>query len=432
LKRAFAGNRDFPVTNDTSLAAARKAIDRCESLARFTETPGSIQRTFLSAPVRDCHREIAGWMEALGAKVNIDAAGNLRSVFPSAQAEMPRVLIGSHLDTVPDAGAYDGALGVVLAVALIEELKGKRLPFAIEVVGFSDEEGVRFSTPFIGSRALVGGLDGELLRRTDAHSITVRKAIEDFRLRPDDIAAASLDDNALCYLEFHIEQGPVLEKMGRPLAAVDAIAGQSRLEIVFLGVANHAGTTPMDLRRDSLAAAAEWIVAVEREARAMDGLVATVGAIQAKPGATNVIAGETRLSLDVRHASDDTRLRAVDSLLRIATETTARRGLDFRVGVRMNQSAVPMDSFLVGQIEEAIAEAGCAPHRMASGAGHDAMILAARIPAAMIFLRSPGGISHNRAEAVELADVAKAIETGLRLLDRLASSSDFLRRIRRA
>jgi allantoate deiminase len=431
LKRAFAGARDFPVTNDASLAA-RKAIDRCKSLARFTETPGSIQRTFLSAPMRDCHREIAAWMEALGAQVSIDAAGNLRSIYPAAHADMPRLLIGSHLDTVPEAGAYDGALGVVLAVALIEELKGKMLPFAIEVVGFSDEEGARFGTSFIGSRALVGRLDGELLRRQDSKGITVRKAIEDFGLRPDEIAAASLDDNALGYLEFHIEQGPVLEKMGRALAAVDAITGQSRLEIVFLGVANHAGTTPMDLRRDSLSAAAEWIGAVEREARAIDGLVATVGAIQAKPGATNVIAGETHLSLDVRHASDNVRLRAVDSLLRIATEIAARRGLDFRARVQMNQSAVTMDSFLVGQIEKAIAETGCAPHRMASGAGHDAMILATRIPAAMIFLRSPGGISHNSAETVEPADVAKAIETGLRLLDRLASSSEFLRRIRRA
>jgi len=266
--------------------------------------------------MRNCHRELARWVEPLGAQVQIDAAGNFRGVYPAAQPDAPRLLIGSHLDTVPNAGAYDGTLGVVLAVALLEELRGRRLPFGIEVVGFSEEEGVRFGTPFIGSRALVGRLDQELLNLCDARGISVRKAIEEFGLNPRDIPHAELSSDTLGYLEFHIEQGPVLEELNLPLAAVEAIAGQTRLEFTFLGHANHAGTTPMHLRRDAIAAAAEWISAVERAAQEVPGLVATVGKIEAKPGVTNVIAGEARLTLDVRHPSDEVRIRAVGDLTR--------------------------------------------------------------------------------------------------------------------
>ncbi len=210
-------------------------------------------------------------MKPLGASVRIDAAGNFRGVYPSARPNAPRLLIGSHLDTVPNAGAYDGVLGVVLAVALLEELQGRKLPFGIEVVGFSEEEGVRFGTPFIGSRALVGTLDGELLNVRDAQGISVRKAIENFGLNPDEIPQAKLGSDTLGYLEFHIEQGPVLESLNQPLAAVEAIAGQSRLEFTFCGRANHAGTTPMHLRRDAIAGAAEWIGTVERVAQEVAG-----------------------------------------------------------------------------------------------------------------------------------------------------------------
>ena len=245
--------------------------------------------------MHECHREIAGWMEPLGAGVKIDAAGNLRGFYPGLESTAPRLLLGSHLDTVPNAGAYDGILGVVLAVALLENLDGRKLPFAIEVVGFSEEEGVRFGAPFIGSRALTGRLDAELLDRRDAHGISVRQAIEAFGLNPAEIPHAALTGNILGYVEFHIEQGPVLETLKRPLGVVEAIAGQSRLELTFLGRANHAGTTPMHLRYDTLVGAAEWITAVEREAKAIPGLVATVGRIEAHPGVTNVIAGESRL-----------------------------------------------------------------------------------------------------------------------------------------
>ncbi|MGA9507271.1 MAG: allantoate amidohydrolase [Candidatus Sulfotelmatobacter sp.] len=406
---------------------AQKVIARCLKLASFTEAPGSTRRTFLSPPMRDCHQEISRWIGPLGAQVRIDAVGNLRALYPAAQSDGLRLLIGSHLDTVPNAGAYDGILGVVLAVALLEGLQGRHLPFAIEVIAFSDEEGVRFGTPFLGSKALVGRLDDQLLNIHDAQGITVRKAIENFGLNPQNIPQARLGNDALGYLEFHIEQGPVLESLNLPLAAVEAIAGQSRLEFAFVGRANHAGTTPMHLRRDAIAGAAEWIGTVERTAREITDLVATVGKIEANPGAANVIAAAARLTLDIRHRSDDIRARAVDDLVRQAHEIGARRGLTVQEKVLSSQPAVVMDTFLTAEIERAIVKAGCNPHRMVSGAGHDAMIMAEKVPSAMIFLRTPGGISHHPAESVAVEDVEKAIECGLHLLDQWLPLLNFTR-----
>ena len=372
--------------------------------------------------MRDCHREITAWMAALGAEVRIDAAGNLRAIYSAVDPDAPRLLLGSHLDSVPDAGAYDGVLGVVIAIALLEALDGRRLPFGIEIVAFSEEEGIRFGIPFIGSRALVGKLDEELLKLQDAQGISVRKAIENFGLNPRDISQAILKDDVLGYVEFHIEQGPVLDDLGRSLGVVEAIAGQTRLELTFVGRANHAGTTPMRFRYDAIAAAAEWITAVEQHARDASALVATVGRITAKPGVANVIAGEAWLSLDVRHSSDEVRMVAVEALVRQAETIANRRGLSLKFKTLLSQRAVAMDTFLVGEIERAVRMTGCEPHRMVSGAGHDAMVLAEKIPAAMIFLRTPGGISHDPAESVTPEDVAKAIECGLHLLDQLASS----------
>jgi allantoate deiminase len=432
LKRDFVtGTKNRVQTTEITTRAA-EVIARCKKLASFTENPGGTHRTFLSPPMRDCHQEIAGWLEPLGAEVRVDAAGNFRGVYPAGRQNAPRLLIGSHLDTVPNAGAYDGILGVVLAVALLEELRGRKLPFAIEVVGFSEEEGVRFGTPFIGSRALVGTLDQELLKVQDANGISVQKAIENFGLHPAEIPQAELEGDTLGYIEFHIEQGPVLEELNLPLAAVEAIAGQSRMGFNFCGRANHAGTTPMDLRHDAIAGAAEWIGTVERTAQGVPGLVATVGKIEAKPGAVNVIAAETRLTLDVRHKSDDIRTRAAEDLIRQAEAIAARRGLSVRESTLLSQRAVAMDPFLVAQIEQAIAKAGCKPHRMVSGAGHDAMILADKAPSAMIFLRTPGGISHDPAESVAVEDVEKAIQCGLHLLDQLVSSPEFQKRMNRA
>lgn len=408
---------------------AQEVLNRCRKLASFSEDAGSTRRTFLSPPMRECHREIGRWLEPLGLEARIDAAGNLRGFYAALQRNAPRLLIGSHLDTVPNAGAYDGVLGVVLAIALLEELHGRRLPFAIEVVGFSEEEGVRFGTPFIGSRALVGRLDDELLGVRDTRGISVRQAIVEFGLNPEEITQAQLEKDTLGYLEFHIEQGPVLERLNLPLGVVDAIAGQSRLEFTFVGRANHAGTTPMHLRCDAIAGAAEWIGTVERVAQRIAGLVATVGKIEAKPGASNVIAGEARLTLDVRHSSDEIRTSVLRELIREAQQISARRGLSVRETVVLNQSAVTMDQFLIEETEKAIAQTGCQPHRMVSGAGHDAMILAEKFPSAMIFLRSPGGISHDPAESVAREDIEKAIECGMHLLDQLANSAESLKRI---
>jgi allantoate deiminase len=411
---------------------AQRVVERCQKLATFSEDPNGIRRTFLSPPMRDCHREITEWLTASGAEVSVDAAGNLRGFYRAADPTAPRLMIGSHLDTVPNAGAYDGILGVVMGVALLESLQRQPLPFAIEVVGFSEEEGVRFGVPFIGSRALVGRLDEDLLARRDQSAVSVREAIRAFGLDPTKIPLASLTNDTVAYLEFHIEQGPLLESMALPLAAVDAIVAQIRMEFVFRGHANHAGTTPMNLRHDALARAAEWIAAVESAARNTPDLVATVGQIEAKPGALNVIPGTVRVTLDVRHKSDETCTQAASSLIAAAKEIATRRGLTLQHRELLNQKAVKMDEFLVNQVEEAIRRIGCGLHRMASGAGHDAMILAEKVPAAMIFLRSPGGLSHDPAESVMEEDVAKALECGRQLFDQLAKSPEFLKRTCRA
>jgi allantoate deiminase len=420
-----------PVSGNITIRA-EEVVARCRKLAGFSEDAVGTRRTFLSPPMRACHTEIGAWLNAAGAEVRTDAAGNLRGFYSAANPATPRILLGSHLDTVPNAGAYDGILGVVLAVALLESLEGRRLPFGLEIAGFSEEEGVRFGTPFIGSRALVGRLDEELLSRRDANGVSVREAIQEFGLNPAEIPGAVLSDDILAYLEFHIEQGPVLESLKRPLGVVEAIAGQTRMEFTFTGRANHAGTTPMHLRRDAIAAAAEWILAAERTAKDLPDLVATVGKIEAKPGATNVIAGEAQATLDLRHKSDEVRASATTALIREAEEVAARRGLSVRHSVLLNQKAVRMDPFLRNQIEAAIRKTGCEPHRMTSGAGHDAMILAEKVPAAMIFLRSPGGISHDPAESVIVDDVAKAIECGIQLLGQLPESLEFLKRTCRA
>jgi allantoate deiminase len=319
-----------------------------------------------------------------------------------------------------------------LAISLVESLEGRRLPFAIDVVGFSEEEGVRFGVPFIGSRALVGRADEELLGRCDSNGVSVKEAILSYGLDPGEIPAARLQEGTLGYIEFHIEQGPVLEHRGLSLGIVEAIAGQTRMELVFSGLANHAGTTPMALRHDALVAAAEWTVAVEKGARDTPGLVATVGSLRASPGATNVIAGECRATLDVRHASDATRTRSVEGFLHSAAEIARDRNILLTWSTKLVQTATPMDSFFVHEIETAASQSGVAPYRMDSGAGHDAMILAEKVPSAMVFVRSPGGISHNPKESVLVDDVAKAIECGVQLLNQLAVSPEFQMRTHRA
>ncbi|MGC2659195.1 MAG: allantoate amidohydrolase [Bryobacteraceae bacterium] len=405
-----------------SCSAAEEVIARCLAIAQCTETPGSITRTFLCDAMHDCHRLVRGWMEAAGLGVRVDAMGNLRGVYPGTDGQRRRLIIGSHLDTVPNAGAYDGVLGVVLGISLVEGLQRRPMPFDIEVIGFSEEEGVRFGTPFLGSRALVGRA-GDTLALRDSEGITVDAALRAFGLDPAGICEAAVEPDAVIgYLEFHIEQGPVLESVEQPLAVVEAIAGQSRRRLRFIGKANHAGTTPMHLRRDALTGAAEWISFVERYAKATAGLVATVGHIDAKPSAGNVIPGEVNASLDVRHANDDVRSAAVQLMLAKAEEIAQARGLQVQCEVLLEQSAVAMDSGLVAVAEQALKSCGVTALRMTSGAGHDAMIMAEKVPTVMMFLRSPGGISHHPDEAVLVEDVELALRVGERFLEEVADS----------
>jgi allantoate deiminase len=369
--------------------------------------------------MRAVHGDLAAWMGELEMTVRVDPAGNLRGVYPGLHADAPRLFIGSHLDTVPHAGAFDGVLGVVLAIALVDLLNGQRFPFAIEVVGFSEEEGVRFGTPFIGSRALAGRVDAAMLQQRDAIGVSVADAIRDYGLDPSAIGEAAADE-ALGYLEFHIEQGPVLDTLGIPVGVVDAIAGQTRAEVAFAGAAGHAGTTPMGARRDALAATAEWIVTVEREANATPELVATVGRVNVEPGAGNVIAGRCSATLDVRHADDAVRRASSERLAAAAQEIASRRGVDLTWTTRLEQPAVPMDAALVAVLDRSVRRAGAPVHHLVSGAGHDAMIVASRMPAAMLFVRSPAGVSHHPDETVVEEDVAMALEVGRHVLDQLS------------
>ena len=390
------------------------AIERCRLLAQFTEETGAITRTFLSAPMHAVHECVGGWMEQAGLGVTVDHAGNIRGVYPALRAGAPRLIIGSHLDTVPHAGAFDGILGVVLGIALIERLDARRLPFAIEVVGFSEEEGVRFGVPFIGSRAFIGDIDDALLAR-------IAPAITDFGLDPTRIGEARAANDALGYLEFHIEQGPVLESLKYPLGVVQAIAGQSRYQAIFSGKAGHAGTTPMELRHDALAGAAEWIATVESIGKKTPDLVATVGRLKIEPGAANVIAGTARASLDVRHAQDAVRKKAAEEMIASAKQLAARRGLTVEFEQRMDQPAVAMNPELTSMLEQAVGTVGHPIHRMTSGAGHDAMVVATKVPAAMLFLRSPGGLSHHPDETVLVEDVEAALAVGLQFLEQWES-----------
>ena len=391
---------------------ANKVIRYCRDLARCSEEPGRTTRTFLSSPMHDVHHLLGVWMRQIGMDVRVDAAGNLRAVRPGDSTK--KLVIGSHLDTVPNAGAFDGILGVVLGVALVEAIGDSHSGPALEVIGFSEEEGVRFGIPFIGSRAVAGTLDDTILTQP------VLDAIRAFGLDPAGLPAARLSPETAAYLEFHIEQGPVLESLGLPLGIVDGIAGQSRLTLTFRGRANHAGTTPMSLRNDALVAAADWICQVERFAANQPGLVATVGSIAVEPNATNVIPEIARVSLDVRHSSDETRRSGAAELLSAAQQICDRHGHQEKSSLtyqqRLDQPAVALDARLRETLACAVQSAGYPVYHMTSGAGHDAMILAPHVPSAMLFLRSPGGISHHPDESVIAADVEAAIEVGLRFV----------------
>lgn len=397
-------------------------MSRCDALAACSESPDHLTRRFLSNAMHAAHEQLALWMTETGLSPRVDNAGNLigrRRAIGGQQA----FLIGSHIDTVTNAGRYDGTLGVLVGLAAAELLRDTKLPFHFDVVAFSEEEGFRFALPFIGSSALLGEFQEAWLERIDSDGFTMRDVICEFGLRPELIpAAAYAPDEVLAYLEPHLEQGPVLSNSGAPVGAVTAIVGQSRLQLRFIGRAGHAGTTPMEDRHDALCCAARFVSASRDVAVATSGLRATVGKMQVVPNVPNVIPAGVELALDVRHADDAVRCQAVEQLLTIGIEVANEYGCLLELDERSEHPAVAMDPELTQLLTSAIAECGLPPASLPSGAGHDAMIIARRFPTAMLFIRHPGAISHHPDEAVDRDDVATAIEVTCRFVEHLAAS----------
>lgn len=401
---------------------AKTVMQRCDRLAEHSEQPGCLTRRYLSPPMHAVHRDLRTWMIELGMTVRVDSAGNIIGRRKANVDGEPRVLLmGSHLDTVPNAGKYDGILGVLVSMAIMDALKGDMLPFAIDVIGFSEEEGVRFSQPYLGSRAIAGTFDARWLDRVDESGIAMRDAINQFGLDPQRLSDAAYEPSRVIgYVETHIEQGPVLERMGIPIAVVDAIAGQSRLVIKILGRAGHAGTTPMIPRQDALVGAARFVQAVQELGQRTEGLRATVGRLNVQPNASNVIPSQVELSLDVRHPSDPIRAQAIGELLAIAHDITAREGLALEIAHRSDTHSVQSSTDLVDLLSLAIQSSGNVSFSMPSGAGHDAVAMADKFPVAMLFVRHPDGISHHPDERVDESDVAIAIDILVNMVRLLA------------
>lgn len=404
---------------------AEVVMQRCDALASCTEEPGRITRPFATPAMACANALVAGWMRDAGMTVHQDTIGNLVGRYAAATPSAPTLLLGSHLDSVRDAGRYDGPLGVLAALACVQQLhdSGTRLPFALELYAFADEEGVRFHSTYLGSSAVAGRFAPATLERTDADGMSMAAAIRAFGGDSMRLAeAARTPDDLLGYVELHIEQGPVLEALDLPVGVVTAIAGQSRIAVTFQGMAGHAGTVPMQLRRDALCAAAEFVLAVEAQARSTAGLVATVGQINAEPGASNVIPGIVTLSLDVRHQDDATCLTACQALRSSAEQIAQARQLTLGWELVQASAAVQCNIRLAELLAQAVEAGGIRAHRLPSGAGHDAVALAALVPVAMLFVRCAGGISHNPAEAVTQADVAAGIMVLGRFLHLLAAA----------
>jgi allantoate deiminase len=368
---------------------ARRVLQRADELAAFTEEPGRITRPLATPALEAAMARVQGWMEQAGLATRRDALGNLVG---RREGGPGTLLLGSHLDSVADAGRYDGVLGVLIALECVQPL-----PLALEVAAFADEEGMRFRSAYLGSRAYLGQLDADDLELTDDDGVRLGDAIGEpgGKLAPDDLRA---------YFEVHIEQGPALEAADEPLGVVTSIAGQSHATLVFEGEAGHAGTTPMALRHDALAAAAEFVLAVEKVARDEPGLVATVGRIGVPGGAVNVIPGRVEATLDVRHADDRTRGRAVQALRMIGEALRRRRGVRVRWTATSEHAATPLT------LADGLSQVLPGAPRLASGAGHDAVVLSGVTDAAMLFVRCAGGISHHPGESVTLEDVEAAIE----------------------
>ena len=414
----------MPTTPDTAIDAARRLMERCDELAAFSEEPGMITRRYGTAAMAGAMARVETWMAAARMDVRRDGIGNLIGVYPAApeSGESRRFVIGGHLDSVRDAGRYDGILGVLTGLAVVERLHaaGRRLPFAIELVAFAEEEGMRFPS-FIASRAYAGIPIDEQLGSVDDEGITLRDAIRAAGGDPDRIAGGeAVIGDLLGFIEVHIEQGPVLEREGLPVGVVPSIIGSTRGHFVVTGMAGHAGTVPMAMRRDALTAAAELILVIDQVGRETAGLVATVGQLAVAPGASNVIPGAVRATLDLRHADAVVRARAVEAILARAVEIAGRRGVEIAWTPVSGYEATPCDAGLMALLADAIAAEGLRVLEVPSGAGHDAISLARIAPVAMLFVRCEGGVSHNPAEAVAVDDVAVAIRVLGGALDRVA------------
>jgi allantoate deiminase len=386
-----------------------RIMERCDALARHSELPGGLTRVFLSPEGRAASAEVLDWMREAGMQARLDPIGNAAGRYEGSRPGLPCLMLGSHLDTVRDAGRYDGMLGVVTAIECVSSLNARRerLPFAIEVIGFGDEEGVRFGTTLLGSRAVAGIFDERSLDAKDQNGKTMRDALREFGLDPERIPEiARKKGEVAAYAELHIEQGPVLEAEGLAVGVVSAINGFSRLRARLLGAAGHAGTVPMRLRRDALAGAAECVLAVERIAKENAELVGTVGRIEARPGAINVIPGEVSFTIDVRAPHDEERKRAV-SAIRAELESISRnRRLETEIDLLQEFGSTACASRLMEQMARAVERQGFTVRRLPSGAGHDGMALAAIADICMLFVRCRGGISHSPLEAITEADAA--------------------------
>jgi allantoate deiminase len=393
--------------SDADLGAGARLMARLDAFAAFTDEPGRLTRLFLS----DAHRRAAvafvAWCGEAGLAARIDAAGNVVARYEGKREGAPALMLGSHIDTVRDAGRYDGNYGALAALAVVDTLRagGERLDHAIEIVAFGDEEGVRFRTTLTGSRALAGAYLEEALDQRDSGGVAMRDALKAFGGDPD--KAGSIRANTVAaFVEAHIEQGPVLEAEGLPLGIVTAINGATRLEVGVDGMAGHAGATPMNLRRDALTAAAEMALAIEARARRETDLVATVGRLEVWPGATNVIPGHVQFSVDVRAPDDERRAAALDEMKTRIDAIAAARGVSASLAKTHEANAFVCDPRIVSGLTRVVEQLGVSPRLLPSGAGHDTMVMGGLCPAGMLFVRCKGGISHNPLESITVEDCA--------------------------
>ncbi|MDC7284552.1 allantoate amidohydrolase [Bifidobacterium thermophilum] len=397
-------------TQQWAVKASETILARCDELAGLTSMEHGIERDYLSPQMAQAYRLVAGWMRQGGMSTHIDQAGNLVGRLEGREPGLPALVLGSHLDSVPDAGKYDGILGVITAVSVATHLHDTgisgTLPFAIEVLGFGDEEGARFGATLLGSYAFGGGWRDEWLDRRDAHGVTMRQAFRDFGLDPDDVhEAARKREDYIGYLEFHIEQGPILEQRDRALSSVTSIAAASRYMVTVKGRSCHIAT-PYDLRHDALTAAAQIIEAVDAISQE-EGTRANVGEISALPGGVNVIAGEATFSLDVRAADNALRDKVFERIWQAADTIAADRRVSVTHTRIHTADAVRCDPTLRGCIEQGIEQAeGKEAFGLVSYPGHDGMAVANLLPIAMLYVRCKGGISHSPLESVRADDVA--------------------------